>query len=94
MRKIKDEAKHYLETKILGAYETADIVWQSDLDGNICRTFDDSELSRENDNLMTERKMMVDGKVFTVCSIFPIAPNTTPTEKLLKIIDTSVEIGR
>lgn len=33
MRNEKEIAQHYLQTKILGAYETADVIWQSDSEG-------------------------------------------------------------
>ena len=87
MREIKNEAKHYLETKILGAYETADIVWQSDSKGDYHRTFDDTFITQEDDKFVAERTMDIDGRVFKVHSIFPSIITTTPTEKLLSVID-------
>lgn len=33
MRNEKEIAQHYLRAKILGAYETSDVVWQSDSQG-------------------------------------------------------------
>lgn len=91
MREIKNEAKHYLETKIHGAYETTDINWQSDFDGNHHRVFDDTEVDTTPEHLITERKMMVDGKAFTVCSIFPSVPTSTPTNKMLNVIENDLE---
>ena len=87
MREIKDEAKHYLETKILGAYETADIVWQSDSKGDYHRMFDDTFITQEEENFVVERTMDIDGRVFKVHSIFPSITTETPTDKLLSVID-------
>ena len=87
MRKIKNEAKHYLETKILGAYETADIVWQSDSKGDYHRMFDDTFVTQEEDKLVAERTMWVDGKTFTVCSVFSKLAASTPTDKMLRVLD-------
>lgn len=35
MRNEKQIAQHYLRTKILGAYETTDVIWQSDSEGEM-----------------------------------------------------------
>ena len=35
----RTEAQHYLETKILGAYETAEVVWKNDTEGTYHRTW-------------------------------------------------------
>ena len=36
----RTEVQHYLETKILGAYETAEVVWKNDTEGTYHRTFE------------------------------------------------------
>ena len=87
MRAIKNESKHYLETKILGAYETADIVWQSDSKGDYHRTFDDTFILTNEDNHTVERVMDIEGRIFNIHSVFPIEFDATPTEKLLSVID-------
>lgn len=45
----------------------------------------------ENENgYHTERQMMVDGKRFYVKSIFPSAPKATPTQQMIKLIDSNI----
>jgi len=91
MRNEKEIAQHYLRTKILGAYETTDVIWQSDSEGEMRRTFDDSFVYADDDQLIIERDMEVDGKVFGVHSVFPIKTTSTPTKKLLQIIENDCE---
>lgn len=91
MRNEKEIAQHYLRTKILGAYENADLIWQSDSDGNLKRTFDDSFVYSDDKHHTIERDMEVDGKVFRVHSVFPIKSTSTPTKKILKIIESDCE---
>lgn len=91
MKTEKQIAQHYLRTKILGAYETTDIIWQSDSEGKMRRTFDDSFVYADDEQLIIERDMEVDGKIFGVHSVFPIKVTSTPTKKLLQIIENDCE---
>ena len=91
MKTEKQIAQHYLRTKILGAYETTDVIWQSDSEGEMRRTFDDSFVYADDDQLIIERDMEVDGKVFGVHSVFPIKTTSTTTKKLLQIIENDCE---
>lgn len=84
-------AKHFLETNLLGAYETADVIWQSDSEGTSRRTFWDSFVYTDEQAHTIEREMVVDGRVFRVHSIFPVKSASTPTKKLLSIIETDCE---
>lgn len=86
MRITKDEAQHYLRTKILGAYETTQIIWQSDSEGNLKRTFSDSFVYSDDTHHTIERDMEVDGKTFRVHSVFLVSSTSTPTKKMLTII--------
>ena len=87
----RTEAQHYLETKILGAYETAEIVWKNDTEGTYHRTFDDTTISSNISHHIVERQMDIEGRTFRVCSVFPTVKRSTPTEKLLTLIDNSLE---
>ena len=87
----RTEAQHYLETKILGAYETAEVVWKNDTEGNHHRTFDDTSIFNDGSHHIVERQMDIEGRTFRVCSVFPMAKQSTPTEKLLTLIDNSLE---
>ena len=51
-------AQHYLKTNILGAYETADIIWQSDSEGTSHRTFADSFVYTDETSHTIERDMV------------------------------------
>lgn len=84
-------AKHFLETSLLGAYETADVIWQSDSEGTLHRTFWDSFVYTDEQAHTIEREMVVDGRVFRVHSVFPIGNATTPTKKMLAIIENDCE---
>jgi hypothetical protein len=60
----KTEAQHYLGTKILGAYETAEFVCKSDTEGTYHRTFDDITISNDGSHHIVERQMDVEGRTF------------------------------
>ena len=87
----KQIAQHYLRTKILGAYETSEVIWQSDSEGNLKRTFTDSFVYSDDTHHTIERDMEVEGKTFRVHSIFPINSKSTPTKKMLTIIGNDCE---
>ncbi len=89
-RKIKKESQHYIETGIWGSYETAGIKDQT-LDGKPIPLFEDTELKEQADCLCLERQMEIAGKKFAVSSVFPKAAASTPTEKLLSLIDKEQE---
>lgn len=90
MRNDKEIARHYLDTKILGAYETTEVIWQSNSMGNLKRTFADSFVYSDDTHHTIERDMDVDGKRFVVHSVFPVTATSTPTKKMLTIIETDL----
>lgn len=91
MRNDKEIARHYLDTKILGAYETTEVIWQSNSEGVYKRTFDDSQICSEENQYTINRCMDVDGRFFKVHSVFPVNATSTPTEKLLAVIDNDLK---
>lgn len=92
MRKTENENKYYLDNQIFGAYETRDLNWTVDQSGEKSgQIFEDTQISSQDGNIMAERIMWVDGKAFTVCSIFPQAPSSTPTQKMLEIIEQDLK---
>ena len=91
MRNDKEVARHYLDTKILGAYETTEVIWQSDSEGNLKRTFADSFVYSDDTHYTIERDMDVDGKIFRVHSVFPVTATSTPTKKMLTIIGNDTD---
>lgn len=84
-------AQHYLQTQILGAYETANIIWQSDSEGDLHRTFQDSFVNTDEAHHTVERNMVVEGKLFRVHSIFPVTAMSNPTKKLLTAVENDCE---
>ena len=83
-RKLKNIFENYRETGVLGSYETAEII-----DGGVLSLFEDTELSEEIGAISLERKMIIDGKRFSVHSIFCENSCGNPTEKLLSLIDSA-----
>ena len=69
MRK-RTEVQHYLETKILGAYETAEVVWKNDTEGTYHRTFDDTAILNDGSRHIVERKKDIEGRTFRVFLFF------------------------
>lgn len=89
IREIKNENKYYMDHKVHGAYETRDLVVISD--ENKQMAFEDTELTVKSDRLRSRREMWVDGQTYIVSSIFPAVPTTTPTKKMLQIIEKDLE---
>ena len=83
--------QHYLETGVLGAYETADIIWQSDSEGASHRTFTGSFVYTDESSHTVERDMVVEDRVFRVHSVFPVKSTSTPTKKMLSVIENDLE---
>ena len=86
--------KEYLDTGMLGVYrpETA-ILWSSE-EGGVDTIFRDTRYERQDNSLLRERDMLIQGKVFRVTSVFPDTPTATPTDKMLALIDSELEKDR
>ncbi|WP_277669112.1 hypothetical protein [Caproiciproducens galactitolivorans] len=93
LRRVKNLNRHYLETGIWGSYDTAGIV-ESELDGTPVALFEDTKLKEEPDGICLERHMIVAGKKFAVSSVFPKDASSTPTDKLLSLIDKEQKAER
>jgi len=89
-RKTEKESLHYLETGVLGSYETAGIK-DMNLHGKPLPIFDDTELKEQTDSFCLERHMEIAGKKFAVSSVFPKTAAVMPTDKLLTLIDKEQE---
>ena len=91
MDREKMIARHYLDTGILGAYETAEVVWDEVVDGKCVPCFEDAMAVFDTGQTRTDRVMDIEGRRFRVRSVFPTDTEITPTDKLLALIDTEFE---
>lgn len=92
-RQIENECQHYLKTNIGGSYETAGIV-DTMLDDTPVPLFENTELIEQPDSICLERHMEIAGKRFAVSSVFPKNASSTPTDKILSLIDKDEEKTR
>ncbi|MGI5880548.1 MAG: hypothetical protein ACOX6L_08145 [Syntrophomonadaceae bacterium] len=91
MNEKRNGAKHYLETGILGAYETVEVEWDEEKDGKCAPCFEDALMVFHTEQTHTERTMDIKGRRFRIRSVFPTDTGITPTDKLLALIDTELE---
>mgnify|MGYP000952642512 CR=1 FL=1 len=83
-------ARHYLETGILGAYETAEVVHEEEQNGKYAPCFEDATVFFDKAQTTAFRSMCIEGRRYRIRSIFPACGNT-PTDKLLSVIDADLE---
>lgn len=87
MDKEKKMARHYLETGILGVYETAEVAHEEKSNGKCAPCFADSTVHFDTEQTTAQRKMIIEGRRFCISSVFPADAGCTPTDKLLGLID-------
>jgi hypothetical protein len=85
-------ARHYLETGVLGAYETTDVAHEEEENGRCAPCFEDATIFFSKVQTTAVRSMCIEGRRYRVCSVLP-AMGHTPTDKLLTLIDTDLEKG-
>ena len=88
---MKQDWKIYRDTGILGAYRPEQVILRCSEDGGVETLFRDSTAKWDGDDLTRQRAMLVGGKCFLVTSVFPGGASATPTDKLLRLIDTKLE---
>jgi hypothetical protein len=86
----KKITQHYFKTGILGAYETTEVVDAMEYDNKSAPCFDDAVTDIDNQRAMIRRTMDIGGRRFRICSVFPTNAPDTPTDKLLKLIDSDL----
>lgn len=91
MDKEQKIARHYLETGILGAYETTEVAHEEQIDGKCAPCFEDATVNFDPDTVTAYRSMHIEGRRFRICSVFPGDSTITPTDKLLNLIDSELE---
>lgn len=56
-------------------------------DGRIMSVYRDAGVYFDEAGMRTERQMRINGQTFFVTSVFPTVAASTPTEKIIKLID-------
>ena len=90
MDREQKTARHYLETGVLGAYETTEVIHEEEENGKYAPCFEDATVFFDKAQTMTIRSMCIEGRRYRVRSVFP-ALGHTPTDKLLSVIDADLE---
>lgn len=83
--------QHYLQTGILGAYETAEVVHEETENGKTAPCFEDATVFFDTDQTTAQRSMVIEGRRFRICSVFPPKADCTPTDRLLEVIDAEMK---
>ena len=83
---MRTEFEEYINTGMLGTYHPESAVVRQMEDGSVDTVFTDTAQT----DFIWDRKMLIEGRVFHVTSIFAGEPTATPTEKLLAFIDTEL----
>lgn len=83
--------QHYLQTGVLGAYETTEVVHEETENGNAAPCFEDALVCFDTAQTTAQRSMVIDGRRFRICSVFPPKAGCTPTDRLLELIDTELK---
>ena len=86
----KKVIQHYFKTGVLGAYEASTVVDAMEIGDKSAPCFDDSLTDIDNRRAMIRRTMDIGGRRFSICSVFPSNAPNTPTDKLLKLIDSDL----
>ena len=92
MDREKMIARHYLETGVLGAYETAEVMHEEEENGRYAPCFEDVTVFFGKNQTTTVRSMCIEGRRFRIRSVLP-ATGHTPTDKMLALIDAELKIG-
>jgi hypothetical protein len=83
-------AHHYLETGVLGAYETAEVIHEEEENGKFAPCFEDATVFFDKAQTIAVRSMCIEGRRYRIRSVFPVCGNS-PTDKLLSVIDADLE---
>lgn len=87
---MKTEFEEYRDTGILGAYAPENVVLRKAESGGVNTIFRDSSYWNTAEGFLSERSMLIGGKVFHVTSVFSSEADMTPTDKLLSLIDSDL----
>lgn len=90
MDREESVARHYLETGVLGAYETTEVMHEEEENGKYAPCFEDATVFFDKTQTTAVRSMCIEGRRFRIRSVLP-ATGHTPTDMLLTLIDTELE---
>ena len=88
---MKTESEIYLETGILGGYRPEEAVLRKADGGGVDTLYRDANYTVSEKEYSRERQMLIRGKRFIVTSVFPTNATSTPTDKILSVIDGDLE---
>ena len=91
MDREKMIARHYLDTGILGAYETTEVMHEEEENGKYVPFFEDALVVFDTEQTHIDRRMDIDGRCFRIRSVFLTDTEITPTDRLLDLIDAELE---
>ncbi len=86
---MKSEFETYMETGTLGGYRRSFAVTRATSEGTMT-TFRDTSCWDRPEGFTWERDMLILGRRFHVTSVFPWEDTSTPTEKMLSLIDADL----
>ena len=88
---MRTEYEKYRETGMLGGDDPHGALLRETESGEVLTSFRDTCYQHQDDYNITQREMLIGGKVFHVTSVFPMAATATPTDKLLSLIDKDLK---
>ena len=88
---MRTEYEEYRDTGMLGGYDPDRATLRETENGEVLTSFRDTSYQHQDDYNITQREMLIGGKVFHVTSVFQIDATATPTDKLLSLIDTDLK---
>ena len=90
---MRTEYEKYRETGMLGGYDPHGALLRETESGEVLTSFRDTCYQHQDDYNITQREMLIGGKVFHVTSVFPMEATATPTDRLLSLIDADLKNG-
>ena len=91
---MKSENEIYLETGILGGYRPEEVVLRKAEGGGVDTLYRDAQYTITENEYSREWQMLIRGKCFIVTSVFPTNAAATPTDKMLSVIDSDLNVEK
>lgn len=79
------------QKSIVKETDTSCCTIRQSVNGKVLPLYRDTSYIETEEGMELKREMIVGGRTFIVRSIFPSATSTTPTQKLLRMIDHDLE---